>query len=182
MTVEQITEKINGALLWFQNWDNITRIIAIVGFLISIYNLLSGIASQRMNFDIRVYKIKSYRDVTFLHIGIENKSRLSVSIMQIILLVGEGKIPCTAVPTLVRTKTLREGKNIVDIKQTFSSPLPITVSGLSAQSALVLFENMQELPADETTFLTVQVCTNRGRPVQMKLELPLGWASQRKVP
>lgn len=139
MTVEQITEKINGVLLWFQNWDNLTRIIAIVGFLISIYNLMSGIASQRQNFDIRVYRIKSYRDVTFLHVGIENKSRLSVAITQMILMHGEEKIPCTAVPTLVRTKTLREGKDIVDIKQTFSSPLPITISGLSAQSALVLF-------------------------------------------
>lgn len=164
------------------DWNTITQIIAVTGFLISVYNLVSGIVSQRRNFAIQIYEIKSYADVTFLHIGIENKSRLSVSITQIILMCGGDKIPCTAGPTLLHSRTLRQGSEIIDSKKIFSSPMPLTVSGLSGQSAYILFENMQELPADESTFLTVEVCSNRGRPAKMKLELPADWASQRKVP
>ena len=173
---------LKNALAWLQDWNHITQIIAIVGFLISIYNLTISVMTQRKNFDIRIYGIKSYKDVTFLNIGVENKSRLAIAITQITLLYGDERIPCTAVPTLVCTNTLREGNSVISVKQTFSSPLPLTVSGMTAQSALVLFENMKELPADEATFLTVEVCTNRGRPVRMKLELPVDWAFQRKVP
>lgn len=173
---------LKSALAWLHDWNHITQIIAIVGFLISIYNLAISVMTQRKNFDIRIYGIKSYKDVTFLNIGIENKSRLAIAITQMILICGEERIPCTAVPTLVCTNTLREGNNIISMKQTFSSPLPLTVSGMAAQSALVLFENMKELPADEATSLTVEVCTNRGQPVRMKLELPADWAFQRRVP
>lgn len=167
---------------WLQNWDNATRVIAITGFLISLYNLLYGIVTQHKNFKIRVYGIKSYQDVTYLHIGIENKSSLSIAITQMFLLCGDCKTVCTASPTLLHETVRRSGQEVIDRKQTFSTPMPITISGLSAQSAFVLFEHTQELPEDSATHLTVQVCSTRGRPVQMKLELPVGWASQRKAP
>lgn len=157
---------------------NPTAAIASLSLMLSLYNLANDLISKRRNFRIRIYSIKSYKDVTYLHIGIENKSRLSIAVTQFFLLCGEGKTACTPSSTLLCETIRRSGKEITGVRQIFSTPMPIAVS---AQSAFVLFEGMQELPADSATHLTVQVCSTRGRPVQMKLELPAGWASQRKT-
>ncbi len=160
---------------------NPTAAIASLSLMLSLYNLANDLISKRKNFRIRIYSIKSYKDVTYLHIGIENKSRLAIAVTQFFLLCGEGKTACTPSSTLLRETIRRSGKEITGVRQIFSTPMPIAVSGLSAQSAFVLFEGMQELPEDSATHLTVQVCSTRGRPVQMKLELPAGWASQRNT-
>lgn len=178
----QVQIETANILSWLQKRENITFIIAIAGFLISIYNLLNGIFTQRRNLRFRLYGIKSYKDVTFLHIGIENKSRLSVAITHMFLMLDSGKYPCAAEPTLLCTNTLRQGNEVLSEKRTFSTAFPITIPALSAQSAYILFERMRELPSDEATHLNFEVCANRGRPMRMKLELPADWASQRKVP
>lgn len=170
---------INAIVDWLCNWDNATRVIAITGLVISLYNLLLGIITQRRSFKIRVYDIKSYLDVTFIGIGIENRSRLSVAITQLSLYCGGTKTLCTPVPTLLYESIRRKGDEVTNRKQTYSTQLPITIAGLSAQSAFVLFEHLPELPRSDATSLTVEVCTNRGRPVQMTLELPEDWSSRR---
>ena len=173
---------LKNVLLFFNDRESITFTIAISGFLISLYNLLYGIITQHKNLEIRVYDIKSYSDVTYLHVGIENKSRLSIAVTQIYLLHGGSKSACSASPTLLRETVRRSGNEVIDRKQTFSTPMPVAISGLSAQSAFILFEHLQELPEDSATHLILEVCSTRGRPVQMKLELPEGWASRRKAP
>lgn len=164
------------------NWDNATGLIAIAGFIISLYNLFIGIFTQRKSFRIRVYDIKSYCDVTFLNVGIENRSRLSIAITQIHLHYRNHVTPCTSAPTLLCESVRHKGHEEISRRQTYSTQMPITIAGLSAQNAFILFEDLPELPADDTTALTVEVCTNRGRPVQMKLELPDGWTDRRKAP
>ena len=169
----------SNIMLWFTDWDNATGMIAIAGFVLSLYNLFIGIFTQRKSFRIRVYDIKSYSDVTFLTVGIENRSRLSIAITQLHWHYQNHVIPCTSTPTLLCESVRRKGHEEISRRQTYSSPLPITVSGLSAQSAFILFEDLPELPENDTTSLSVEVCTNRGRPVQMTLELPDGWAARR---
>lgn len=172
---------LKGLLLWLQNWDHATRIIAITGFLISLYNLLYGIVTQRRNLKIRVYEIKSYADVTFLRIGIENRSRLSIAITQMTLRVGGENTVCTAAPTQLKGCVKRVNNEIIGTEFVFTTPLPITVPGMSAGSALVLFEGMSKLPQNSATHLRVQVCTTRGRPLEMRWSLPEGWASRRNT-
>lgn len=172
---------LNRVLNWFQNWDHITRVIAISGFLISLYNLFYGVITQRRNFEIRVYDIKSYEDVTFLLIGIENHSRISVSITQITSRIDGENTVCTAFPTQVRCIITKVNDEPVGSNFLLSTPLPITVPGLSANSALVLFEGLSKLPQNSATHLPVQVCTTRGRPLEMKWLLPEGWASRRNI-
>lgn len=175
-------EFLKKVLLFFNDRERITFTIAISGFLISLYNLLYGIITQHKNLEIRIYGIKSYYDVTYLHVGIENKSRLSIAVTQIYLLHRESKIACAASPTLLHETIRRSGNEVIDRKQTFSTPMPITIAGLSAQSAFILFEHLQELPEDSATHLMLEVCSTRGRPVRMRLELPGDWACQRKAP
>ena len=63
----------------------------------------------------------------------------------------------------------------------FSTPLPVTVPAMSSNSALVLFEGQSKLLQNSATHLPVQVCTTRGRPLEMKWLLPEGWASRRNI-
>lgn len=137
--------------------------------------------TQRKSFKIRVYGIQAEADITLLNIGIENCSRLSIAVTQITLLCKNSRTPCTANPTLLCESVRRKGREEISRKQTYSTQMPITVAGLSAQNAFILFEDLPELPASDATTLTVEVATNRGRPIQMKLELPDGWAAQRKI-
>lgn len=170
---------ISVAVDWLCNWNNVTRVIAITGLAISLYNLLFGIITRRRSFKICIYDIKSYLDITYLFIGIENRSQLSIAITQISLCCGGTKKTCTPLPTLLHEDIRTKGEILISRKQIYSTQLPITVAGLSAQSAFVLFEYLTELPKNDATFLTVEVCTNRGRSAQMKIELPQGWASRR---
>ena len=123
--------------------------------------------------------LKSYADVTFLRISIENHSRLSIAITQMTSRIEEENIVCTATPTEIKFAVRRIDKEIIGTTSVFSSPLPIPVAGMSACSALVLFEGMSKLPQNSATHLPVQVCTTRGRPLEMKWSLPAGWASRR---
>lgn len=181
VNMQAIALPLKELLLWLQNWDHATRIIAITGFLISLYNLLHGIITQRRNFKIRVYDIKSYEDVTFLLIGIENHSNLAVSITQMTSRIDGENTVCTAFPTQIRGIVMRMGDKVIGGNFLLSTQLPITVPGLSANSALVLFEGLSKLPQNSATHLHVQVCTTRGRPLEMKWLLPEGWASRRNI-
>ena len=62
------------------------------------------------------------------------------------------------------------------------SHLLIQLQSLGATSALILFEGLPELPADDATHMTFLIGTNRGQATQMTLELPAGWAAHRKGP
>lgn len=181
MELSVLFSYLNEFLIWLQDWEHITRVIAITGFLISLYNLLYGIITQRRNFEIRVYDIKSYSDVTFLLIGIENHSRLSVSITQMTSRIEGENTVCTAFPTEVRGVVTRVNNEKVGGNFLFSTPLPITVPAMSANSALVLFEGQSKLLQNSATHLPVQVCTTRGHPLEMKWLLPEGWASRRNI-
>lgn len=166
---------------WLLVRENITFLIAVLGFLLSIGNLAFSLISHRRSFKLHVYDIKTFQDVLFMNVGIENRSRLSVSIMRVSLVQGKNKHFCTATPTLIYKETTRLGATITSEKETLSTPLPINVPGLGAQSAIILFEGLQDLPKDDATNLTVVIRSNRGCSSKMKLQLPEDWASRNSL-
>lgn len=153
--------------------DNITLVIAIVGFIISIYNLILSIVTQRKSLEITILDIYSLHDIIAINISIENRSRLPIAITNFTLVSNDSyRTNCTPIPTLLFENVRRIGKEVVERKQTYSTQLPISISSLAAANAIVIFEKVQEpLPVDSTQ-VTVLVGTNRGKAVQMKLSLP----------
>lgn len=164
---------------WFTR-QNITFAIAVMGFLLSLASWVKDYFSQRKKFRCEILGIKSYADVTFINLMITNHSRVPIAITRISLLVDGKTYVCSSLPVLVAEHNRSKGGVIYDSRMEYSTPLPIQLMGLGAVKALVLFEDMQQLPPDDATELTLSICTNRGNPVEMKLPLPAGWASRRK--
>lgn len=165
----------------FVNKDNITLLIAILGFVMSLITWVKKFLTQRRKLSGKVLGIKSYEDVTFIYLLLENKSMLPISVTWIALRCGGESYPCTPLPVRIFEKVRRSRGEIIEIKREYSTPMPITIGELGAVNALVFFENLRQLPPDDATHLNLQVCTNRGKPMQMTLLLPEDWASQRNV-
>lgn len=163
------------------NKDNITLIIAVLGFVMSLITWVKNSVMQRKKLIGKVLGIKSYADVTFIHLLLENKSILPISVTWIALKCNDESYPCTPLPVLVFENIRKSGSEIVEIKREYSTPIPITIGELGAVNALVLFENLRQLPPNDATHLNLQVCTNRGKPIEMSLLLPEDWACQRST-
>lgn len=148
----------------------------------SLATWIKDFVSQRKNIHGRILSIKSYSDVTYVYLALENRSRLPIAVTSIDLVLNQSTYTCTALPTLVSSTTRRCKDTILKYAEEYSTSLPIRIQQLGAASILALFENMNQLPPDDATTLMLVIYTNRGKPVQMTLELPEGWAFQRRTP
>lgn len=162
--------------------QNITFAIAVAGFLMSLATWIKDYISQRQNLTGRILGIKSYANVTYINLVLENRSRLPIAVTSIDLIYNQNVYTCTALPKRVSSLTERRNKEIVKYTEEFSTALPIQLQQLGASVALVLFERMDLLPPNDAKALNLVIHTNRGNPIQMTLELPEDWAAQRKFP
>lgn len=161
------------------NW--ITFGIAVVSFFMSLASWIKDFITQRKHIECKILEIKSYQDITFFRMIIENRSRLPIAIARMILVVNDKKFDCTLKPTIISEQVRRVRKEVIDRKTEFSQAFPIQLLELGAINGIILFEKMQELPENSATHLTFLISTNRGNPMKMILELPEGWASQRNT-
>lgn len=160
----------------------VTFLIAVAGFAMSMASWVHTFVTQRKKFDVEIVAAKSYADVTYLHLIIQNKSRLPVAITRISLLLNGMWFNCTPIPVMVSATERKRGSEVIKRTEEYSTALPIQLSSLGATNCLVLFEGLPYLPSDDATHLTLSIYTNRGKAVKRSLELPAEWASQRKVP
>lgn len=168
-------------MLTWLTMQNVTFAIAVVGFLMSLASWIKDFISQRQNLAGHILGMKSYADVTYIYLELENRSRLPVAVTSIDLIFNHSIYTCTAIPKLVSSTTKRSKTEIIKYTEELSTPIPIQLQQLGATVALVLFEKVNPLPPDDTTALTLVVHTNRGKPIQMTLELPAEWACQRNI-
>lgn len=169
-------------VIYMPTWltmQNITFVIAVAGFLMSLATWVKDFVSQRKNLAGRILGIKSYANVTYMDLALENRSRLPIAITHFRLLLGEKIFDCAPLPTLVSAKEQRRGNELVKRTEEYSTALPIQLLSLGATNCLVLFERLPVLPPNDATHLTLLIGTNRGKEVRMTLPLPEGWASLR---
>lgn len=164
------------------NQQNITFVIAVLSFFLSLSSWVRDYYVHRQKLKFEITGIKSYADVTFIYLIVTNCSRSPVSITQIALLMDDAKYACASNPVLVAEHTRSCGGEVYERRMEYSTAMPIQIDGLGSTSALVLFENLKRLPPDDARFLNFSVRTNRGKPIQTKLQLPVAWASQREEP
>ena len=154
--------------------DNVTFAIALIGCLGSLYTLISASVANRQNLDFRIlgHFIPESQSI-ILYISFENKSRLPVSITGISVIYNEIPYPCQEIPVKVyETTTRRNRTEILSHHEYFSMSIPIFLPGLGGTSGYVYFEAPEEIFQPDTTHLTFQVTTNRGKAI--KRTLPLG--------
>ena len=128
----------------------------------------------------KILQIKSYADIVYIYFFLENRSSLPVSVDKFVLHLKEKSYDCTLQPTLISSNRQLQGDTVIASRSEYSSSVPVHLAPLSSVTALILFEGLQQLPEDASTHLSLSICTNRGKAIQKKFALPVGWASQRK--
>ena len=146
----------------------VTFAIAVAGFILSLLSWIKDIVTSRKKISIRVISARSTGTSTLAFLMFSNKSRLPITVTGISCKVSGEYCPCLSLSRLA-LKVRHSGGETRDI---YSTPFPLTVPGLGGQQLLILFEDLPKALADSSTVWTVRVFSNRGRPVQMKLQLP----------
>lgn len=159
--------------------NQITFWIAVAGFVMSLATWIKDLLTQRKKLAAHVLHLKVVKDELHMHLLIENRSRLPISVTRLELIQGKVRTSCTALPSLMFRSFISSGNTVSNERRDYSTPLPYSLSSLGAMTVLVRFEDLEQTPPLDATNLTLAVSTNRGRKVQMKLELPPGWADQR---
>ena len=104
-TVIETAESVLSASSAMSIMDWITFGIAVAGFLMSLATWVKDFITQRKHIEGKVLDIKSYKNVTYMDLLIENRSRLPISITDISLALGGIAYHCAPLPVLVLEHT-----------------------------------------------------------------------------
>lgn len=156
---------------WISNQLNITTIIAVIGLVISVINLVQGILSRRKKLSVRLLSFDVYGQRLILTMSFENCSQLPIAITNIKYISSEGEHSCEAIPIKLSENTQRTG-GIPSHSERLSDRLPIQLSPLGATSAIIVFAKLPAVPETGAKSLTFEFCTNRGSSLRKTLELP----------
>lgn len=156
--------------------SQVTFWIAVAGFIMSLASWVKDIAVNRRKIEARILEFHANSSAAYMYLLISNKSRLSIAVSSVSLVLGDLMASCTPVPKCVADYTRKSGKEVIERRFEYSASLPVAITGLGGTTAIFLFENLpQQIPADAKD-LTLLIGTNRGKPVKKKLSLPADWA------
>lgn len=151
--------------------DNITLALSIFGSVGTLISWLYLLVRQMKNIDIRVIEHNFTEQSILVYLLFENKSRLPIAITDIVLVQDSKTIHCEPIPTLAFQATKRVNNEIVEQIRDYTLGLPIQLETLGAKSGYVYFEVPPTGQQISSKSLTVQICTNRGKPIQKILQL-----------
>lgn len=119
-------------LFSFFTKENITFLIAIIGFLLSLYNFFRELLHNRMNLHI-VYKnhcvsAHDHCGVT-ISLSIENKTKIPISISRAFLNIDETSLEFYWIPQLIFRSTHSINKAVYDEVNVHSIALPVHIEG-----------------------------------------------------
>lgn len=148
--------------------ENITFLLGAFGSFGTFYTLLA----QRKNISLSIQSYSYKNKSLLMFVSFTNHSRLPISILNISIIQDKVCYPCVYVPTMVCEHTRRSGKEIISHREEFSVQFPISLASLAGSSGYLYFDKLPENYPDDATTLTVQVSTNRGKAMKMKLSVP----------
>ena len=158
--------------------ENITFVIAVAGFAISLFNL----AHRRKSIIARILKLRCNDEILYSYIAFENHSELPIAITRIALEIDGNFYDATPIPKRIITRTRRIGKEIISRHEEYSTAIPMQLPSLGATTFLVVFEHLPTYPVADPTQVTLLTGTNRGKALKMSLELPPAWADPNTTP
>ncbi len=150
---------------------NLTSILGVLGFVISLTNLIYFFAIRRINFSITVTKCnaKELSDcyLNYLYVKLENNSQLPISLTRFRILINNKEFDSECVPHYVYLSNFTDAEHI-NVK---SQTLPINLQPLQAWSGVLVYEAPIDFQLSLETPLSVVIATNRYKEVKTKLWL-----------
>ena len=148
--------------------DNVTFVLALMGAIGSFCTFIM----QRKKIRITIQRF-GYKDgILLMYLSYVNLSHLSVSITNVNLIFEGVSYPCAYEPTLAQTYTHKIGKEIVTRRDDFTTALPLNLSALAGSSGYIYFGNLPGNFLEHPDTIELEVGTNRGRAIKMKLKVP----------
>lgn len=167
---------------------NITTIVAVLGLILSVLSWVDRGITHRRNISMSIHLFKAHSKMAYMYLMVENKSQLPISITNISIIEKKSyfrvieKSDCVKTPKEVVRTIGKSGAKVIKTDFKYSTAIPVQLPALQAVSCIVLFENLpKEIPRNATQ-LNLQICTNRGSPMKMTLQLPEAWADRNDIP
>ena len=147
------------------NKENITFLIAVIGFLLSLWNFLKELWYNRSKINIRFKNqapIISLGDKCLrIELSIENKSRIPISISRMFLVYKDIEYEFEWIPRLVVYDHIKEQNNIHDIMKNCTLALPTTIPGLGVYGGYFIAVINEDFYSDIKNDYFLKIQTNR---------------------
>ena len=144
--------------------ENITLAIALFGAIGTIFTWILNAIHNHKNLDLKIVQISRTEKQLTMYLSILNKSQLPISISGIAILLNNVYYPCDVISH--SAYTIHYSNKDTDI---CTLPFPITLGSLSGTSGYIEFDISSNASKFFSNPLTVQVSTNRGKAIEMKL-------------
>lgn len=161
-------EMLVGSLKSIFTRDNVTFVLALMGAVGSFYTFIM----QRKKIRITIQRFTYNDGILLMYLSYVNLSHLSVSITNVNLIYKGISYPCAYEPTLAQTYTHKIGKEIVTRRDDFTTALPLNLSALAGSSGYIYFGSLPSDFSEHSGTIEIEVGTNRGRAIKMKLKIP----------
>ncbi len=147
------------------NKEMVTFVIALIGFLLSVYNFVCELKRNHMRLKI-TYKNHLCGNTSpgflLIMMNIENLSRLPVSISRMFLHIGEERFEFSSLPQFAYERVRRTGDEIHDKVVTHSQELPVMIPALGIVGGFFhICGNITEKLNSE--MVTIELWTTRGK-------------------
>lgn len=156
--------------------ENITFLIAIIGFIVSIINLSYFFIIRKINLTVCFgnYGIKNYyqnKKILLIHYRFDNSSQLAIAITKIQILIDNNAYECDIRKNIAEKYERKRGSQLVCENITYTDILPINIPPLASCSGYLGFVIPPDIMSTHEKALTFRICTNRGRAIQKTFAL-----------
>ena len=156
--------------------ENISFSIAVIGFILSLYNFFKSIWRNRSKIRFRCKSCHigktEQRNLVYFQFAFENCSQLPISISRIFLHINEDQCEFNWVPEFILKRERLRGDNVIEKKEYYSEQIPHTIDGLGIWGGFFCASLPYEI--NHSRFLQsrkkIVLYTNRGKK---RLKLPI---------
>lgn len=156
-------------------WSAISGIIGILGFVISVVNLVYFLLVRKKKLTIRfsTYGVRNYcrEKVAIVAYQFDNNSQLPISITRIKLITSVGEYDCSNRIHIAEEFKRTTGGVTTLQKEIYTDHAPINLPSLGSQSGFLAFVIPPNTLSNGEKALTFRIYTNRGKAVQKTFAL-----------
>ena len=151
-------------------WTVISGVLGILGFIISLINLIHYFVSRRINLEIvvkgtKIYNYFNCQNRVIVHYQANNMSHLPITITDFRLVLRD-EIYAEDFNTHEIASYHKHSKDINDYKAIYNEHLPVNLPMLSSHAGYLVFVIPQDTIKDAGEDLTFRIRTNRHKEVQ----------------
>ena len=145
--------------------ENISLVIAVIGFILSVYNFVHEKMQNRMKINIP-YKNHfiaehDHKSIT-ISLAFENLVKNPISISRIYLCVDDKKYDFYWIPQFVLRATQQTNGQVIDEINVHSIPLPFTIEGYGVVGGFFFTKAPQSIYTLESANTSLLVYSNKG--------------------